>query len=254
MKPQPPASGGAPSAPEPASSPSVTAQLPLSLRPPPDQRLETFVAAPEGALEQLRAVAHGADDDWLYLAGPAASGKTHLLLGVCAAAREAGRRAAYLPLAAAAGRLREALDAMEGHDLLALDGVESIIGRRDDEVALFDAHNRARASGTALLYAARQAPDALVPGLPDLHSRLSQCTRIVLEPLDDAGRREVLRTRALRRGWTLEDAALDWLLRRVGRDLAGLTALLDRLDQASLAAQRRVTVPFLRQVLGAVAP
>ena len=245
MKPQPPASGGAPSATEPASPPSVTAQLPLSLRPPPDQRLETFVAAPEGALEQLRAVAHGADDDWLYLAGPAASGKTHLLLG---------RRAAYLPLAAAAGRLREALDAMERHDLLALDGVESIIGRRDDEVALFDAHNRARASGTALVYAARLAPDALAPGLPDLHSRLSQCTRIVLEPLDDDGRREVLRTRALRRGWTLEDAALDWLLRRVGRDLAGLTVLLDRLDQASLAAQRRVTVPFLRQVLGAVAP
>ncbi len=52
----------------------------------------------------------------------------------------------------------------------------------------------------------------------------------------------------------LEDAALDWLLRRVGRDLASLTALLDRLDRASLAAQRRMTVPFLRQVLGASSP
>jgi DnaA family protein len=36
----------------------------------------------------------------------------------------------------------------------------------------------------------------------------------------------------------------------VGRDLASLTALLDRLDRASLAAQRRITVPFLRQTLG----
>lgn len=43
---------------------------------------------------------------------------------------------------------------------------------------------------------------------------------------------------------------MDWLLRRVERDLASLTALLDRLDRASLAAQRRVTVPFLRAVLG----
>lgn len=251
MKPQPPATGGAP--PTMGAVSAVSAQLPLSLRPPPDQRLETFVAAPDGAVDQLRALAHGIHADWLYLAGPAASGKTHLLLGVCATAREAGRRAAYLPLVAAVGRVPEALESMEGHDLLALDGVESIIGRREDEVALFDAHNRARASGTALVYAARQAPDVLAPGLPDLQSRLSQCTRIVLEPLDDAGRREVLRTRALRRGWTLEDAALDWLLRRVGRDLAGLTALLDRLDQASLAAQRRVTVPFLRQVLGVAA-
>src|SRR5690606_24248638 len=57
--------------------------------------------------------------------------------------------------------------------------------------------------------------------------------------------------RARRRGWALEEPALEWLLRRVGRDLGGLTALLDRLDRASLAAQRRITVPFLRQVLGA---
>jgi DnaA family protein len=100
-----------------------------------------------------------------------------------------------------------------------------------------------------VLYTAEAAPDALSLTLPDLRSRLGQCTRVVLVPLDDDGRRRVLRERAQRRGLVLEDAALDWLLRRVGRDLAGLTALLDRLDRASLAAQRRITVPFLRQVL-----
>jgi DnaA family protein len=86
--------------------------------------------------------------------------------------------------------------------------------------------------------------------LPDLRSRLGQCTRITLLPLDDEGRREVLRERAQRRGLVLDDPALDWLLRRVDRDIASLTALLDRLDRASLAAQRRITVPFLRQTLG----
>ena len=58
----------------------------------------------------------------------------------------------------------------------------------------------------------------------------------------------MLRLRAARRGLQIDAAAIDWLLRRAGRDLAGLTALLDRLDRASLAAQRRVTVPFLRQL------
>jgi DnaA family protein len=186
----------------------------------------------------------------LYLAGPAGVGKTHLLLATCAAAEAAGRRAAYLPLAAAAGRLREALDALEGHDLIALDGLEAIAGQREDEHALFDAHNRARASGAAVLYAARGAPDALELSLPDLRSRLSQCSRLVLQPLDDAGRAEVLRQRARRRGLVLEDAAIEWLLRHTDRDLGALTALLDTLDRASLAAQRRITVPFLRQALG----
>lgn len=228
----------------------ATPQLPLALRYPPDQRFDTYVAAPDGALAQLRAVAEGRSGDWVYLAGPPGVGKTHLLLAACAAAEAAGRRAVYLPLVAAAGRLRDALHALEGNDLLALDGLDVIAGCREDEVALFDAHNRARAAGVTVLYAARENPDALALGLPDLRSRLSQCTRVTLSPLEDEGRREVLRQRAQRRGLVLEEAALDWLLKRVGRDLAGLTGLLDRLDRASLAAKRRVTVPFLRQTLG----
>ena len=226
-------------------------QLPLALRYPPDQRLDTFVDAPAGALDQLRALAMQPGADWVFVAGAGGVGKTHLALAVCAAAEAAGRRAAYLPLAAARGRLRTALDALDGNDVVALDGLAAVAGDREDEVALFDFHNRARSAGTALLYTAEAAPDALPLVLPDLRSRLGQCARVVLAPLDDDARRRVLRERAQRRGLVLEEAALDWLLRRVGRDLGGLTALLDRLDRASLAAQRRVTVPFLRQVLDA---
>lgn len=227
-----------------------TPQLPLALRHSPDQRFETFVGAPAGAIAQLHALAEQPSTDGLYLAGPAGVGKTHLLLAVCALAEQAGRRVAYLPLAATRGRLRDALDALEGNELIALDDVQAIAGERDDEVALFDFHNRVRAIGSGLLYSANAAPDALALALPDLRSRLSQCARITLLALDDEGRREVLRLRALRRGLVLEEAALDWLLKRVDRDLGSLAALLDRLDRASLAAQRRVTVPFLRQVLG----
>ena len=226
-------------------------QLPLALRYPPDQRLESFIGAPDGALAQLRAAAVGAAQDWLYLSGPAGTGKTHLALALCAAAEQAGRGPAYLPLLAAAGRLRDALEALEGRDVIALDGLDAIAGQRDDEVALFDFHNRARGSGLNVLYTARSIPDDIGLVLPDLRSRLQQCLRFTLHPLDDAGRRDVLRDRAQRRGLILEEAALDWLLTRTDRDLGALVALLDRLDRASLAAQRRITVPFLRQTLGA---
>ena len=239
----------------PARMPGGVPQLPLALRYPADQRFDTFVGAPQGALAQLRALATGEAGDRVYLAGAPGTGKTHLALATCAAADAAGQRAAYLPLRAAAGRLGEALDALADAeaatrpDLLALDGLDAIAGQRDDEVALFAFHDRARHAGVRVLYVATAGPDQLPLGLPDLRSRLSQCARIVLAPLDDAGRREVLRERARRRGLVLEEAALDWLLARAGRDLAGLAALFERLDRASLAAQRRITVLFLRQVL-----
>lgn len=234
----------------PAGSTGGGGQLPLALRFPPDQRFETFVAPPPGALAQLAALAGGRERDWLYLAGPAGTGKTHLALAACAHAQEHGQRVAYVPLASAAGRLEDALAALDGYGLVALDGLEAAAGHRADEQALFDFHNRARDAGTGVLYAARAQPSELPLTLPDLGSRLGQCTRIRLQVLDDEGRREVLRVRARRRGLQVDEAAIDWLLKRADRDLGSLTGLLDRLDRESLAAQRRVTVPFLRQVLG----
>ncbi|MEP6907343.1 MAG: DnaA regulatory inactivator Hda [Pseudoxanthomonas sp.] len=224
-------------------------QLPLALRYPPDQRFDTFIGAPLGAVAQLQSLAESHGADWLYVAGAAGTGKTHLALALCAAAEHAGRRAAYLPLAAARGRMGDALDALEGNDVVALDGMEAIAGDRADEVALFDFHNRARSAGLNVLYTAREVPDLLALVLPDLRSRLSQNTRIVLQPLDDAARAAVMRDRAKRRGLVLEDAAIDWMLLHTDRSLVSLVALLDRLDRESLAAQRRVTVPFLRSLL-----
>ena len=226
------------------------AQLPLALRFPPDQRVSTFVQAPDGALAHLESLACDGGADWLFVSGPPGTGKTHLLIAACALAQERGRRPAYLSLATAAGRVRDALQAFEGLDLVALDDVDAIAGHRDDEIALFDFHNRARGVGAAVVYAATARPDGLALALPDLRSRLGQFTGIVLSALDDDGRREVLRQRAQRRGLAVDEAALDWLLRRVGRDLGSLTQLFDRLDRAALAAQRRLTVPFLREVLG----
>lgn len=223
-------------------------QIPLALKFPPDQQLAAFEGRTE-LRELVRAVACGERSDWLYLAGPGASGKTHLQLAACAAARMAGTPAIFLPLATLAGHLEEALVGLGGSGLVCLDGLEAIAGNAEDEVALFHFHNAARQSQSRLIYSAVAMPAGLPFQLPDLVSRLEQCTRIALEPLDEASRRNVLRQRAARRGLELDDAVLDYLARRVGRDLGTLTALLDRLDQESLAAQRRITVPFLRGIL-----
>jgi DnaA family protein len=201
--------------------------------------------------DALRALAAGASAIGVYLHGAPATGKTHLLLATCAEAEDAGLRVAYLALRGLGGRVRAAAEGLEAADLLALDDLDAIAGSREDEIALFDLHNRLRDAGRGLLYAAADAPDALGLGLPDLRSRLAQCARWALPVLDDAGRAELLRQRAAARGLDFEDAALEWLLRRASRDLGNLTAIFDRLDRASLAAQRRLTVPFLRQVLEA---
>jgi DnaA family protein len=226
----------------------MSAQLPLALPVGPDQRFDLFVGH-DWAVDALRAAAQGCGEGALYVEGGEGSGKTHLLLAACRAAQECGRRSRYLPLAAFAGALDSMLLGLEAEEMLALDGLEAVAASRADCEALFHLHNRLRDAGRTVIYASRLPTADAVWALPDLQSRLGQCLRVTLEPLDDVGRREALRRRAARRGLELDDAVLDWLFRRVDRDLRSMTSLLDTLDRAAMAAQRRLTVPFVRQVL-----
>lgn len=227
-----------------------TPQLPLGLRFDRDRSLRGFRAPPLGLLPLLTELAAGKGGA-AFLAGASGSGRSHLLLATCALAAEAGVAVAYLPLRAFAARAAEALAGQGEVGLVCVDDVQAIAGHREMEIALFDLHNRARDAGGGVLYAADAPPAALPLGLPDLRSRLAQCARFTLAVPDEAGRREILRERAIARGLDLQDAVLDYLFSRHERDLGTLTALLDRLDRAALAAQRRITVPFLKSVLAA---
>jgi DnaA family protein len=229
----------------------MTGQLPLALRWPAHQRFDSFVAGANGtAVDLLRAVAGGADASWVYVAGPSASGRTHLLIAACAAANAGGRSAQYLSLAGLPAPRSAAIRGFGGSLLLAIDDLDAIAGERDAEHALFDLYNRCRAEQTTLLFAASLPPAQLGVGLPDLVSRLSACTQVALKPLDEGARRTLLRERAHARGIELDEGVLDWLFARGRRDLGSLLAVLDRIDRASLAAQRRVTIPFLRTLMG----
>lgn len=229
-------------------------QMPLALRWPRRQRFEHFFPGSNAeALAACELVAREPGTPWLYLAGPTGSGKSHLLMASCQAAILGGRTVQYLPLARIDDHVT-AIRGVAGSEFLALDDLGVIAGDREAEHALFDVYNMAKADGATLLFAAESLPSQLGLGLPDLRSRLGACQQAVLKPLDDAERRAVLRKQATQRGIELDDTVLDWLFNRYARDLGALLDLLDRIDQASLAARRRITVPFLRDFLREIEP
>lgn len=185
----------------------------------------------------------------LWLWGAKATGKTHLLQAACAAGGGAGESAAYFPLGPAAGLPPEALNGFESARLLCVDDVDAVAGDRNWEQALFRLFNAAADLGTRLIFAASAAPRALPWRLEDWRSRAAACIVYQLRELDDAARLEALHLRARQRGLQLPEETAEYLLRRMPRDLTSLLGVLDDLDDASLAAQRRLTIPFIRAAL-----
>lgn len=222
--------------------------LPIGLRPP--ATLDGFVAGDNAqALAAVQACALGAGEPLLFLAGPPGSGRTHLLAGACNLAAANGRRCAYLPLGAAAGLAPGLLSDLEALDLVCLDDVEGVVGDRHWEAALFALFNGLRDRGGRLLVAAARGPGELPLALPDLRSRLCWGLLLHLRPLRDDQLCAALEAAALARGLRLGDGVARYLVERLPRSLPDLLATLERLDQASLAAKRPLTLPFVRAEL-----
>ena len=228
-------------------------QLALGVRLRADAIFDSFSLGFNG--EVVSALRNSSDGP-LWLWGGPGSGKTHLLQAVCAAAGGAGTdetgtggTAAYFPLGRTSALPPEALLGFETCRVLCLDDVDAVAGDPIWERALFRLFNDGAESRTRLIFAAGAAPRQLKWSLDDLRSRAAACGVYQLRDLDEAGRLEALTLRAAQRGLQLPRETSEYLLRRVPRDLPSLYRILDQLDEASLIAQRRLTVPFIRDAL-----
>jgi len=183
-----------------------------------------------------------------WIAGPHASGKSHLLQAVCAEA-SAGTRVAYLPLETLLPFGPGSLDGAESLDVACFDDVQVVAGLADWEQRLFSLWQRAQERNATLVFAAREIPAHVAFDLADLRSRLASSAVFAVRELNDAEQLEALALRAHLRGFELPDETAGYLQRRFPRDMRSLCDILDTLDDAAFAAQRRLTVPFIREVI-----
>ena len=218
-------------------------QLALAMRLRAGAVFESF--AP-GQNQEVITALRGPNSQPLWLWGAHGSGKTHLLQAVCSAT---GDTAAYFPLGSSAALPPEALAGFESARVLCIDDVDGIAGDQAWEEALFRLFNDAAELRTRLIFAAGVAPRQAAWCLEDWRSRAAACVVYQLRELDDPGRVEALRLRAAQRGLELPQETSEYLLKRVPRDLPSLFEIFDELDQASMVAQRRLTVPFIREAL-----
>ncbi len=199
-------------------------------------------------VQALQRSSIGQGERILYLYGPTGSGRSHLLQACCHAAHQVGLSACYLPLSM--GHFSPAmLEGLASRDLVCLDDVHVLAGQSIAEEALFHAFNQIHDAGGTMIIASAVLPMHVGFSLPDLVSRLYWGIVFQLHALSDAEKCEMLIVRAAYRGMQLSEEVGRFILRHCSRDMAALCEALAILDRTSLAAQRRLTIPFVKSVL-----
>jgi DnaA regulatory inactivator Hda len=227
------------------------AQLSLAVQLPDDETFASFYPGENAQLiTGLKNAAIGQGAPLLFFWGARGTGRSHLLHATCAEVNACGEAAAYIPLDQHSLFTPGVLEQMEQLPLVCLDNLESIAGNGQWEEALFDFFNRWKEHNQgSLIVTATTAPRKMGLCLPDLASRLDWGLAYQLRELDDEGKLSALQLRAELRGFKLPVDVGRFLLNRLSRDMRTLLQTLNELDNASLDAKRKLTIPFVKEAL-----
>ncbi|MCK0164750.1 DnaA regulatory inactivator Hda [Marinobacter sp. S6332] len=232
-------------------TPVSSSQLVLGVRLRDDARFDNFHGDRnrEAALRLSSVCSQPADLPVVVVCGDSDTGKSHLLQAACHQAEAEGKTAVCISIAELEPFGPEALAGLDAMDVVALDDLDRVAGKAGWEEAVFHLYNRLHDGGHMLVVSLSEVPGSLPFVLPDLVSRLHHGFIVQLGTYRDDDRLKILMARAQKRGLTMTDDVAGFIMRRAPRGLGELLGILDTLDENSLQAQRRLTVPFVKAVM-----
>lgn len=225
-------------------------QLPLDFEFRANQTFNDFFPGTnQEIVTHLQRCIAGQGEQQIFLWGKSGQGKSHLLQACCHQAQNQNLSSFYFDLSNTELPDPSILSGLDEYDVVCFDNIERIAGNTDWELAFFNFFNQHRDRGHKLIVSASSAPNDIAIQLPDLKTRLNWGLSLKIQPLTDSDLIAALIFKANQMGFEIAPQAGRFLLTHYDRDLTSLWALLEKLDKASLAAKRKLTIPFLKQIL-----
>jgi DnaA family protein len=232
---------------------SLTPQLALNVSLQDSLSFDNFFVTDQSiqALSFLKSWLSGERFQCAALWGGSGSGRSHLLQAAVSEADRQGYSALYLPCKDILTLDPLALlQGLENASLIALDDVDALAGNMAWEHALFGLYNALFESCGRMLVSSSTAATEIPFVTADVRSRLAWGVTFKLPSLSDQDKLNAMQMRSMARGMQMPDDVARYILSRSSRDFSQLLHVLDSLDSATIEAQRKLTIPFVRQVCG----
>jgi DnaA-homolog protein len=219
-------------------------QLLLDIAPLPPPTLANFV--PGRNVELLQTLSNAVEglerERFIYLWGRVGCGRSHLLQAIAGICMRRKMNVAYFSCTPETD-----FTASSEADCVTVDDVDRLSAKA--QISLFNLYNHIREEGHAFLLVSGPAAPARLTLRADLLTRLGWGLVYQVHELSDEEKIKAMKSHAKDRGLDLPQEVCDYLLCHGRRDLPSLMAMLDALDGFSLANQRKITVPLVRELL-----
>jgi DnaA family protein len=225
-------------------------QYPLHFEFRANQTFDDFFAGANApVIDDLKQCVMGDDAQQIFLWAKSGQGKSHLLQACCHYAQSHERPSFYFDLARYRRHSSDILLGLDDYDVVCIDNVDWILGREKWEQGLSNFMQRHYERGHRLILSSTQLPNHMMIKSADLKTRLSWGLVMQLKTLVDTSSVDALIFKADAMGLEISPQVGRFLTIQHQAELDSLWAMLEKLDRASLAAKRKLTIPFLKQLL-----
>lgn len=188
-------------------------------------------------------------NNMIFVWGAQGSGKSHLAQAICHRFDKSNDKiCVYLPLNNE-HISHHILEGLAEVDLVCIDSLECVQGNADWQVGLFNLYNEMKDLGKKLVIFSQETPKQMRLDLADLTSRLSSMSVYKLQKIEEYKLIEFIQKSSINVGMEMSDDVANFILNRSDRSVINLKNIINILDEQSLAHQRKVTIPFVKEIL-----
>ncbi len=227
----------------------MAVQIPLQFEFQTNQKFSTYYTGNnEELISHLQQIL-SSNERQIFLWGETGSGKTHLLQASNLEVIEQSKTSFYFSLDASTLPDPSMLEGLENFDLVCFDNIDQIAGNSKWEHAFFNFFNLHRDNNNHLIISATCPPKYLAIQLPDLKTRMSWGLTLKLHSLSDEQQLNALIYKAHDLGFEIPLNVGRFLVTHYARDLPSIWSLLNKIEHATLAEKRKLTIPFLKKIM-----
>ena len=155
----------------------------------------------------------------------------------------------FIPLAEVSSLDTSIFDSIENMDIICIDDIDSIKGRNEWEIALFNLINNSLLSGCRLVFSSSANPTSINFSLSDLDSRVRKINGTEVHPISDAKLQDAIKEISQLRSIRLGEKELNYLITYTERSIHSLIDILNKLDDLSIEQKRKITIPLIKEVI-----
>ena len=180
-------------------------------------------------------------DNRIYLWGPSAVGKTHILIATIKKFLNLNKEVIDLSFIDDNDTFN-----LGSIDLFFLDDIERADGKIQNN--LFNIFNMSENENAAIFITGNLPPNQMSLR-PDLRTRISQCLVLNLKELEDEEKKDVLLKRSYFMGINMKLEIIDYLVKNYNRNMHELIKLIEKIDKESIIQKKRITIPFIKSFM-----